>query len=81
MDYKCYIKEHEESDDATDMIGYHSMEQAAADYVEAWDTGDYTVAKGDEVIVVVSDEAGITRQFKVRAESQINYYADEVVTE
>ena len=77
-DYKCYIKEHQEPTDATDMICYHSMEHAAEDYVEEWDTGDYTVAKGEEVVVVVSEETGITREFKVRAESTIKYYADEL---
>ena len=78
MTYFCFIEEHENESDATEMIGYFDMESAACAHAESWDNGDYTIVNGTDVIVVVKDEAGNRKRFKIRAEQSIDYFATEL---
>ena len=86
MIYFCFIEDREEEKDATEMIGYPDMESAAIGYVEEWEgvdytIGDYIIFEGTDEIVVVKDEPGNRKRFKIRAEQSIDYYVSEITVE
>ena len=80
IDFKCYIEDHQEESDAVDCIGYIDVGRGVRKLVENWDCGDYIVAGGEEVVVIVIFEDGRRAKYKVSAEQDIIYSAD-LITE
>ena len=78
IDCFCFLEDHEDEADSTEMLGYIDLESAAIDYAEGWDKGgDYIIAQGSEEVVVAWDKTS-RKRFRIRAEQSIDYFATEI---